>query len=112
MRPSLLRCVQLPTAELMNSELGTITVWRWNVSISVARTLIFLTMPELAPATTQSPTLNGRSASRIRPETKLETMFCRPKPMPSDSAPATSARFDMSMPAAETPSRAASRMPA
>ena len=44
-RPSLLRCVQLPTAELMNSELGTITVWRWKVSISVARTLIFLTMP-------------------------------------------------------------------
>nr|WP_292200697.1 hypothetical protein [Mesorhizobium sp.] len=38
----------------------------------MARTLIFLTVPLMSPATIQSPTLNGRSASRISPETKFE----------------------------------------
>ena len=108
-RPSLLRCVQLPTALLISCEFGRITLWRWNVSISVARTLIFLTVPETSPATIQSPALNGRSASRIRPETKFETMFCRPKPMPSDRPPATSAKFERSMPADEMRDQAGER---
>ena len=41
----------------------------------------------------RSPTLIGRSTRRIRPETKLLMMDCSPKPMPTDSAPATMATF-------------------
>ena len=110
-RASRLRWVQLPTEALISSEFGRITICRWNVSICVARTEIFLTMPLVPPATIQSPTLNGRSASRIRPETKFWTMFCKPKPMPSDRPPATSARLDRLMPAAEMPTSAATATP-
>ena len=44
------------------------------VSISVERTLIFLTMPSPELVTIQSPTLIGRSKSRMRPDTKLLTI--------------------------------------
>ena len=74
-RPDFDLKVQLPTWELMSSEFGTMIDWRWKVSISVALTLMRLTVPSAAPTTIQSPTLIGRSTSRIRPETKLLTMF-------------------------------------
>ena len=84
---------------MISSELGMIRLARSKVSISVARTLMRRTMPCWSPTTIQSPTLIGRSTSRIRPETKLLTIDCRPKPMPTDSAPATMARLVMSRPA-------------
>ena len=43
------------------------------------------------------------------PETKFETTFCRPKPMPTESAPATMARLERLSPAAETAASAATR---
>ena len=49
----------------------------------------------------QSPTLTGRSISKIMPDTKLETIFCNPKPIPTESAPATIARDDKSKPVVE-----------
>ena len=93
-----LEWVQFFTTPVMNSELGMITVARSKVSISVARTLMRRTQPSSLFTTTQSPTRIGRSASRISPETKFDTTDCRPKPMPTDSAPATSAIFCRSMP--------------
>jgi hypothetical protein len=42
----------------------------------------------IPPASTVSPTWIGRSKSRISPETKLLTMLCRPKPIPTPNAPA------------------------
>ena len=56
------------------------------MSISVARMLIARTSPSRSPMATQSPTFTGRSTRRIRPETKLPMMDCRPKPMPTDRA--------------------------
>jgi hypothetical protein len=65
-------------------------------------------VPHSPPITTVSPTRTGRSKSRIRPLTKLLTTFCRPKPMPTPSAPATMAKFCSSTPitpsATSTPS--------
>ena len=71
-----------------------------------------MTLPCSLPTTTQSPTLIGRSMSRIRPETKLLTIDCRPKPMPTERAPATMARFVMSKPAYEMAAIAAMAIPA
>ena len=69
------------------------------VSIRVERTEMSLTKPWVPPTSIQSPSLIGRSISRMIPETKFCTMFCRPKPMPTDSAPATRASEERSMPA-------------
>ena len=40
----------------------------------------------------------GRSNSRIRPETKLLTMLCKPKPMPTPNAPARTVILVISTP--------------
>ena len=45
------------------------------------------------------------------PETKFETMFCSPKPIPTESAPATSAMLERSIPAPTTATSAASANP-
>ena len=50
------------------------TLARSKVSISVARTLMRRTKPSSPLTTIWSPTRIGRSASRIRPETKFETI--------------------------------------
>ena len=100
-RPRRSAWVRFFTTSEIRLEFGTMTVARSNVSISVERTLIRFTMPSPPVRITQSPTLIGRSASRIRPETKLLTIDCRPKPMPTPRAPATSARLEKSSPAAE-----------
>ena len=92
----------LVTWPAISSEFGTISVARSKVSISVARTAILRTVPCLPPTSIQSPALIGRSTSRMIPETKLETTVWRPKPMPTDRAPATMARLDRSIPVAVT----------
>ena len=74
-------------------EFGTITAERSKVWISVERTEIRRTMPSESPITTWSPTRIGRSHSSSKPETKLLTIDCRPKPMPTESAPATMVSF-------------------
>jgi len=112
MRAAVFLSVDFPPAVWIGSEFGRRTDCRCNVPISVARTLIFRALQAPAPAPIQSPTLMGRSASRMRPETKLETTFCRPKPMPSDRPPAISAKLDKSIPAADTASSAVMAMPA
>ena len=65
-----------------------------------------LTLPDSVPLSIRSPTPTGRSTMRIRPETKLLTTFCSPKPMPTLSAPASSVTFAMSMPSAASVSAA------
>ncbi len=85
---------------------------RSTVSISVALTDIRLTRPRWPLISIQSPTFTGRSASRIRPETKLFTIDCSPKPMPTDSAPATIARLVVSRPATDIAVSAAAVMAA
>src|SRR5262247_276058 len=76
------------------------------------RTEMRRTSPCWSPTTIRSPTLIGRSISKIRPDTKLLTIDCRPKPMPTDRAPATMARLVMSNPAYDRASRAAKAMQA
>ncbi len=76
---------------MIRSELGTMTVVRSNVWISVARTRIRRMSPSTPPTLTQSPTFTGRSISRMRPETKFWTTCCSPNPMPTDSALAINA---------------------
>ena len=98
MRPSVLARVQFFTTPVISSEFGMITLARSKVSISVARTRMRRTQPSSPLTTMESPARIGRSASRIRPETKFDTIDCRPKPMPTESAPATSAIFCRSMP--------------
>ena len=98
MRPRRFCSVQLVTGEETNSELGTTTDAESNVSISVARTEIRRTVPSVSPITTQSPTRIGRSISISRPATKFSTTVRRPKPMPTESAPATMAKLERLMP--------------
>ena len=47
---------------------------------------------------TQSPTLNGRSNKIIIPATKFLITSCKPKPIPTERAPAIKARLVKSMP--------------
>ena len=100
------------TALVISSELGTSTVVRSPVWISVARTLIRRMSPSASPTTTQSPTLTGRSASRIRPEMKFCTIACRPKPIPTDSALAIQAIRSRPTPMAASAIATAATMPA
>ncbi len=97
---------------VISSELGTISVDRSATWISVDRTLIRLTSPSWLPIRTQSPILTGRSASRISPDTKFCVIACRPKPMPTDSAPSTTASFSIPMPSAASAHSTAAMIPA
>ena len=72
---------------------GTITLILLNVSTSVARILICLTLPSSPSILTQSPTFIGRSNNKIIPDTKLFTIFCNPKPIPTESALAIKAKL-------------------
>ena len=65
-----------------------------------------LTVPDNVPISITSPTPTGRSTMRIRPDTKLLTTFCSPKPMPTPTALASSVTFAMSMPSAASVSAA------
>ena len=56
--------------------------------------------PELSPMVTRSPGFTDLSASRITPLMKLATIFCRPKPMPTPTAPEKIASADKLMPTA------------
>ena len=66
-----------------------------------ARTPILRTLPTRPPTSTVSPIWMGRSNMRIRPETKLFTTVCSPKPMPTLRAPRTMASRSRGMPAME-----------
>ena len=110
-RPSALASVMLRTVLVMNSEFGTISVERSPSWISVARTLMRRTSPSAVPNTTQSPTLTGRSASKISPEMKFCTMACRPKPIPTDSALATHAIRSTPIPSADSATATTSTPP-
>src|SRR5262249_16418190 len=99
MRRMLSRRVQFFTFSVMKQEFGMRTRARSEVSISVERTLILRTWPSSPPTTTKSPTLIGRSARRIRPDTKLLTTLCRPKPIPTENARARMARLERLKPA-------------
>ena len=74
-----------------------------NVSISVARMLIFLTKPSTSPTVTKSPALIGRSNKRMIPETKLFAIDCSQNPIPTESAPATTAKPVTLIPAIDKP---------
>ena len=74
-RPLRFDRVQLVTGWLTRSLFGTITSVRSKVSTEVERTEMRLTIPCWPPASTQSPTLIGRSISRMIPATKFDTMF-------------------------------------
>ncbi|MNE64128.1 hypothetical protein D3C80_1595200 [compost metagenome] len=73
--------------------MGTITVERSDIWISVARTLMRRISPSTPARLTQSPTFTGRSVSRIRPEMKFCTICCKPKPIPTDRALTTQVRL-------------------
>ena len=83
--------------------LGMITLWRFHVSSSVERMLICFILPSSPLIKTQSPTLNGRSNKMIMPETKFFITSCKPKPIPTDRAPAMTAKLDKSTPMATIP---------
>src|SRR3546814_6580006 len=63
-----------------STEFGTIRVSRSDVSSSVARMRTRRTVPSLPATEMKSPLRIGRSNSRITPDTKLLTTFCKPKP--------------------------------
>ncbi|EKD60235.1 MAG: hypothetical protein ACD_54C00865G0001 [uncultured bacterium] len=110
-RPDMLKRVQFVTRPEIRSEFGTITSDLSKVWMRVDRTEIDLTMPCVVPTSIQSPSLTGRSISRMMPDTKFDTTACKPKPMPTDNAPATMARPERSIPAALIPTSAARKMP-
>jgi hypothetical protein len=58
------------------------------------------TQPKLSPTLITSPGFTDLSASRMMPLTRLDTIFCRPKPTPTPTAPENTASAEMSMPTA------------
>ena len=60
------------------------------------------TQPKLSPTEITSPGLIDLSASRMIPLTRLETIFCRPKPRPTPTAPEKNASAEKSMPTVES----------
>ena len=64
----------------------------------MARILMRLTVPTVLPMVTRSPTRTGRSNRMIRPEMKLATISCRPKPRPTPSAATIHCSLDQSAP--------------
>jgi hypothetical protein len=110
-RPTVLPRVQFVTVPEMKSALGTITSVRSKVSIRVERTEMSFTIPMLPFTSIQSPSEMGRSISRMMPETKLLTTFCRPKPIPTDSAPTRTPSAVRSIPPAVIAMTAASPIP-
>ncbi len=54
-------------------------------------------------SSTQSPTSSCRSKRMTMPATKFATMLCRPKPIPTPSAPRISARLVKSTPTVARP---------
>ena len=63
------------------------------------------TSPDVSPTVIVSPTWNGRSNSRISPDTKFVTTLCRPRPAPTPIAPASTVTLFRSIPEAPTASR-------
>ncbi len=92
--------VQLISFSDSSVPFGTMTSAPSNVVSVVARMPIARTLPDVPDTSTTSPGWIGRSNIRIRPETKLLTTFCRPKPMPTPSAPKMRANCEVSKPAA------------
>ena len=110
-RPDRLNRVQFVTRPATRSVFGTITSERSKVWMRVERTEMDFTIPCTVPTSIQSPSLTGRSIKRMMPDTKFDTMFCKPKPIPTDKAPATMARPDRSMPVKLIASSADRKMP-
>ena len=92
--------VQLVTLSEISCPLGTINSELLKSRMMLARIPIRRMTPISLWTCTTSPTFTGRSKSRISPETKLFTMFCKPKPIPTPSAPARTVNFVMSTPRA------------
>ena len=92
--------VQLISFSDSSVPFGTTTSAPSKVVSVVARMPISRTLPEVPEISTTSPGWIGRSNIRIRPETKLLTTPCSPRPMPTPSAPNTSANCEVSKPAA------------
>ncbi|MNV52187.1 hypothetical protein D3C71_1442670 [compost metagenome] len=81
--------VQLVSLSDSSVPLGTITSAPSKVLMRVARMPMSRTCPDVPLISTTSPGCIGRSNIRINPDTKLFTTPCRPKPMPTPSAPNT-----------------------
>ena len=79
--------VQFVTLSDTSIELGTTTSAPSHERTVLERMPMRRTSPCTSPIWTASPTRTGRSKSTIRPETKLLTTFCRPKPTPMPNAP-------------------------
>jgi hypothetical protein len=99
--------VQFVTSLEIRLAFGTMTSAPSKVRTVLERTPMRETLPNIELNCTVSPDCTGRSKARIRPDTKLLTMFCRPKPMPTDSAPTMIAKRSSWMPAAATASTTA-----
>jgi len=93
------RCDQFTILPAISSELGTKSMALSKVRIMVLRILTFRTCPQVSPIWMMSLASMERPNSRIRPDTKLLTMFCNPRPMPTDRPPATTARLVREIPA-------------
>ena len=91
-RRSQLESVQLVTGLEIRLPFGMISSEPLVSKMTLARMPMRSTRPMvLASICTVSPTLIGRSKSRIRPEMKLFMRFCRPNPRPTPNAPASTA---------------------
>ncbi|EXI73555.1 MAG: hypothetical protein AW07_02513 [Candidatus Accumulibacter sp. SK-11] len=91
MRRLLPLSVQFTSLSASSIPLGTTTSAPSKVVMMVARMPMSRTLPLIPATSTTSPSRIGRSNIRISPATKFFTTSCRPKPMPTPSAPKTMA---------------------
>ena len=59
------------------------------------------TLPETFATSMRSPILIDFSSNRVMPLTKFAVIFCRPKPIPTPSAPPKTAKAVRSTPSAD-----------
>ena len=81
--------VQLVIFPVISCLFGMITSLLSKSTIVVARAAMRDTRPEIPSMVTRSPIRTGRSASRIRPETKFAKISCKPNPSPTVTAAAS-----------------------
>ncbi len=89
---------QLTTRWVIRSSLGISHSLPSRVVTEAYRAPSDDTQPKLSPTSITSPGLIDLSSNRMMPLIRLDTSFCRPKPMPTPIAPVNTAKAVRSMP--------------
>ena len=86
------------TSRVMKSSFGIRNSRPSRVTTETKRARSSRIQPKVSPSEMVSPGLMERSSRMMIPEMKFETTFCRPKPIPTPTAPENTVKAVRSMP--------------